>query len=478
MATKNNTRIGHTIDAEKAGPRSNRWKILIATLFILIMTPLDGTSVNVALPIIQKEFHLQLSQVAWVSLIYLLLCTSFILPFGRMGDIWGFRRVFLTGAVVFILSSAMCGVAPAFHWLIIGRMIQGIGACMIMSVSSALTTAIFPDNERGRALGVVGMVIAIGAIIGPSLGGFLTSIGGWRLIFLINLPIGIFGLLMCLKTVPEIRPDKGSSVDWIGAILLILSLGSFMLAVTQGDYWGWKSASVLGLTAVWLILGSSFFILELKSPSPLLDLSLFQHPVFTGANIALTMNFMSQFCVTFLVPKYLMDGMHLSVAHTGLIMMTSPSAIFAIAPISGALSDRIGTRPLAIIGELLVTLGLTTFAFAVPLKSLIYVFISLLMTGIGAGIFQSPNNSAIMGSIPRARLGTGSAVLAAMRNLGMALGITVSSVSVTLGMHHFLKTHRGMVYQSMFYGIRFAFFTGAAFALMGVLTSAVRPNDK
>lgn len=464
--------------SEKAGPRSNRWQILIATLFVLIMTPLDGTSVNVAIPIMQREFHLALSQVAWVSLIYLLVCTSFILPFGRVGDVWGFRRVFLAGAFIFVLSSAMCGFSSAFHWLIIGRTIQGIGACMLMSVSSALTTAIFPSNERGRALGVVGMVIAIGAIIGPSLGGFLTSIGGWRLIFLINLPIGIIGLILCSRIVPEIRMDKGSTIDWTGAIMLVLSLGSFMLAVTQGEHWGWMSTPVLGLTAVWLVLGISFFVMELRLPSPILDLSLFHHPIFTGANIALAMNFMGQFCVTFLVPKYLMDGMHLSVAHTGLVMMASPAAIFAIAPVSGALSDRIGTRPLAVVGELLVMSGLASLAFIVPCKNIAYVVVSLLMVGIGAGLFQSPNNSAIMGSVPRARLGTGSAVLAAMRNLGMALGITISSVSATIGMNHFLRIHSGMVNQSMFYGIRFAFFTGAAFAFLGVLTSAIRPDNK
>jgi EmrB/QacA subfamily drug resistance transporter len=458
--------------------RSNRWQILAAVLCILIMTPLDGTSVNVALPIIQREFHLALSQVAWVSLVYLLFCTSFILPFGRMGDIWGFRRIFLSGACVFVLSSAMCGMSPAFHWLIIGRMIQGVGACMIMSVSSGLTTAIFPDTERGRALGVMGMVIAIGAIIGPSLGGFLTSIGGWRLIFLINLPIGIIGLLMCSKMLPEVMVAKKNTIDWVGAIMLVLSLGSFTLAVTQGEYWGWKSTPVLGLMVVWLVLGSTFFITELRSVSPLLDLHLFRHPVFTGANIALTMNFMSQFCVTFLVPKYLMDGIHLSVAHTGLVMMTSPAAIFAIAPFSGALSDRIGTRPLTVAGELLVTLGLASFACIVPCKNLVYVVFSLAVVGIGAGLFQSPNNSAIMGSIPPARLGTGSAVLAAMRNLGMALGITVSSVSATLGAHHYLRTHAGMVFQSMFHGIQFAFFIGALFAFFGVLASAIRPDAK
>lgn len=466
------------IKHEKAAIRANRWKILSATLFILIMTPLDGTSVNVAIPIMQKQFHLALSQVAWVSLIYLLVCTSFILPFGRMGDIWGFRRVFLGGALIFVLSSALCGFSPAFHWLIIGRTIQGIGACMLMSVSSALTTAIFPSRERGRALGVVGMVIAIGAIIGPSLGGFLTSIGGWRLIFLINLPIGIVGLILCSKMVPEIMMDKGSSIDWTGAILLVLSLGCFMLAVTQGEYWGWKSAAVLGLMAAFLILGTLFFVTELKLDSPILDFSLFNHPTFTGANIALTMNFMSQFCVTFLVPKYLMDGMHMSVAKTGLVMMASPLVIFAIAPLSGALSDHIGTRPLAIAGELLVTLGLAGLAFIVPIKNVLYVVTSLLMVGIGAGLFQSPNNSAIMGSVPKERLGTGSAVLAAMRNLGMALGITVSSVSATIGMNHFLKIHPGMMGQSMFYGIQFAFFTGTFFALIGVLTSAIRPDTK
>lgn len=447
-------------------------------LVILIMTPLDGTSVNVVLPIIQREFHLALSQIAWVSLIYLLFLTSFILPFGRVGDIWGFRRVFLAGALIFVLSSLMCGLAPVFHLLIIARVVQGIGACMLMSVSSGLTTAIFPANERGRALGVVGMVIAVGAIIGPSFGGFLTSIGGWRLIFFINIPIGAVGLFLCNRMLPEIRPDRTGSIDWTGAFMLVVSLGSFMLAVTQGEYWGWKSPAVLGLTAVWLMFGTMFLVMESRSHSPILDLSLFHHPVFTGANIALTMNFMSQFCMSFLVPKYLIDVMHMPIGRTGLVMMATPIAIFVLAPFSGALSDKIGTRPLAVAGELLVTLGLASLAFTVPYKNLAYVVSSLAVLGVGAGLFQSPNNSAIMGSVPRDRLGTGSAVLAAMRNLGMALGITAASVSATLGMGHFIRTHAGMTAQSLLYGIQFSFFTGTVFAFMGVLASAVRPDTK
>lgn len=467
-----------SVTPEKTCSPANRWRILAATLVILVMTPLDGTSVNVVLPIIQRDFHLVLSQIAWVSLVYLLFLTSFILPFGRVGDIWGFRRVFLAGALIFILSSALCGMAPVFHVLIIARIIQGIGACMLMSVSSGLTTAIFPSSERGRALGVVGMVIAIGAIIGPSFGGFLTSIGGWRLIFFINLPIGAVGLILCSRMVPEIRPDRSGSIDWGGAFMLVLSLGSFMLAVTQGEYWGWKSAAVLWLTAVWLILGTWFLVTESRSRSPILDLSLFQHPVFTGANIALTMNLMSQFCMSFLVPKYLIDVMHLPVGRTGLVMMASPVAIFILAPFSGALSDKIGTRPLAIAGETLVTLGLASLAFAVPYKNLAYVVSSLAVLGVGAGLFQSPNNSAIMGSVPRDRLGTGSAVLAAMRNLGMALGITAASVSATIGMGHFMRVYAGTTAQSLLYGIRFAFFIGTIFAFMGVLASAVRPDTK
>ena len=441
------------------------------------MTPLDGSAVNVIIPIVQSEFHLAITQVAWISLAYLLFVTSFVLPFGRVGDIVGFRRIFLLGSALFVVTSVLCGLSTSFHWLIISRSVQGIGACMMMAVSGGLITAIFPAHERGRALGILGMVISIGAITGPSLGGLLTTIGGWRLIFYINLPIGIVGLLLCGRLVPELKMDRHGSVDWTGAFLGVIALGSFVLAVTQGDVWGWTSWATLGCVITSIVVGTAFYMAEAKNPSPILDFGLFKHPVFLGANVALTMNFLAQFSASFLVPKYLIDAMHLSVGKTGLIMMALPISIFILAPYSGALSDRIGTRPLAIAGEAMVTCGLVLLAISAPTMKLTYVVPSLMILGIGAGLFQSPNNSAIMGSVPRERLGTGGAVMAAMRNLGMTLGITVSSVSAALGMSHHLR-HGATSSAALMHGLQTALLTGAIFAFIGMLTSAARKDIK
>jgi EmrB/QacA subfamily drug resistance transporter len=447
-------------------------------LVVLVMAPLDASAVNVILPILQAQFHLALSQVAWVPLIYLLVLASLILPAGRFGDLHGFRRIYLTGAVLFILASAWCGLAPTFAWLIVGRVLQGVGACMLMALSSGIATAIFPGKERGSALGIVGMAIAIGLVIGPTLGGFLTALGGWRLIFFINLPIGLIGTLLCLRLLPAIRPHPGATIDWTGAGLAILTLSSLLLALTQGEAWGWTSPTVLALGAGGVACGVLFVRVEQCSRSPLLDLALFRHPVFAWANFALTMNYLGQFCATFLVPKLLEDALHLSVAHTGLVMVALPGAILLLAPISGALSTRIGTRPLTVIGESLVALGLAGLAFAAPGGHLPFIIAALVVVGIGAGIFQAPNNSAIMGSVPRTHLGVGGGVLATMRNIGMALGIATSSVVAVITEGHYLARHPGFVAPALLHGIQLAFFVGALFAALGALASAVRPNDR
>ncbi|MHB9025573.1 MAG: MFS transporter [Armatimonadota bacterium] len=455
----------------------NRWWILSAVLVVLLMAPLDASAVNVILPVLQRAFGIALSQVAWVALVYLLVITSLILPMGRLGDLFGFRRFYLLGAVVFIGASLLCGMAPTFAWLIGARILQGIGACMLMALSPGIITALFPANKRGRALGTLGTAIATGLVIGPTLGGWLTDLAGWRWIFFINLPIGLLGGVLCYRLLPPIHPGTRARIDWSGAFSAILMLGTLMLAVTQGESWGWASPAVLGLFAISLASAVAFAVIERRSAAPMLDFALFRHPVFAGANLALVMNFLGQFSALFLVPKLLQDGMGLSPARTGLVMIALPASILVLAPISGALSDRIGTRLLATAGESLIALGLVGLAWAAPLRSLPGIIAAMALIGIGAGLFQSPNSSAIMGSVPRTHLGIGGGVLATMRNLGMALGIALSSAVATIAAQHYLERHPGLSTPALLHGIQLAFLTGACFVALGALTSAVRADN-
>ncbi len=217
--------------------------------------------------------------------------------------------------------------------------------------------------------------------------------------------------------------------------------------------------------------------MERRAVAPILQFSLFRHPVFAGANIGLLMNFLGQFCAAFLVPKLLVDGLGLSIAHTGLIMIVLPCAVLIVAPFSGALSDRIGTRVLATVGETLVALGLAGLSFSALHHNLPTIIAAMALLGVGAGLFQSPNNSAIMGSVPRAHLGVGGSVLATMRNLGMAMGITISSVVAAATMRGFLRLHPTLQTPALLHGIATAFLIGAVFAAFGAVTSAVRADQ-
>jgi len=458
-------------------PLQRRWLILAAVLTVLIMTPLDGSAVNIVLPVLQREFSLQLTHVAWVALIYLMVLASLILPMGRLGDLFGFRRLYLLGTLIFTVSSLACGLAPHFTGLIIARVVQGIGACMMMATSIGIATALFPPEERGRALGFVGMTVALGQISGPTLGGWLTHLAGWRMIFFINLPIGLVGGLGCYRWLPPLLPPTHEKVDWAGALLATFTLGSFVLALTQGEHWGWGSTPVLALFGLSLVLGACFAVVELRTLSPMLEFSLFRHPVFAGSTTATLLNYLGQSCAIFLTPKLLEDVLRLPVQTAGMAMIVLPASALLLAPISGALSDRIGTRALAAIGELLLACGLVGLALSAPLQRLPLLLLSLACTGIGVGLFQAPNNSAVMGSVPRTRLGTGGGVLATMRNLGIMLGITLSSVLTVSVQQHYLLLHPTANLDALTHGIQIALFAGAGFNLLGAVTSAIRADQ-
>ena len=469
------------------GEYPNRWWILASVMAVLIMAPVDGSVVNIIIPVIQQDFHVEhLGTVAWVQLAYLIVIGGLILPMGRLGDLWGFRRIYLFGAALFTVSSALCGLAPSLDWLIGARVLQAVGACMLMALSSGIVTAIFPAEERGRALGVVGMCIAIGLVIGPSLGGFLAQLkGSWRWVFFINLPIGLFGGLWCWRMLPPLRVGPRARVDWLGGLLAVTMLTALLLAITNGSHWGWTSLAVLALLALSLASAVGFIRQERRHPAPMLDLFLFRNRVFAGANLASMMNFLGQSCAIFLTPVLLEHGLGYNTAKTGLIIAAVPLGVILLAPISGSLSDRIGTRGLAAAGEGIVALGLAGMAVLLhglsagsfaQARALPFIMGMLALVGIGTGLFQSPNNSAIMGSVPRTHLGIGGGVLATVRCLGMAFGIAIASAAAGIRMPSSDPAARPESLQ-IFHDISVAFTVGAFFVFLGALTSLFREDQ-
>ena len=457
-------------------PHPQRWLILAAMILTSIMGPLDSSALNVAIYSIQRDFHAPLSMVAWVPLIYLVVLASLMLPCARLGDVYGFRPLFLGGAMVFILASLLCGFAPSLPVLIALRVLQGVGACLTMSIGPGLATAIFPAQERGRALGFIGMGIALGLVLGPSVGGVLTQWQSWRWIFFVNIPIGLAGVIWSWRLLPRFSPSAPRIIDWLGALLAGVMLGAILLAGTQGHEWGWTSPQTLILLALGIVAGAAFFRHERRHVAPMLDLSLFRNAVFTGANLAAMMNYLGLFCAIFLTPLLLQQAFGYSPREVGMMMVALPLSMLVLAPISGALSDKIGSRPLAIVGELLVTAGLLALALVMPLGERTPYIVALVLIGIGSGIFQSPNNSAIMGSVPRSHLGIGGGVMATMRNLGMAMGIALSSTVTIVAQSAYLARHPGATVPALIHGVQWGFFIGAAFALLGAITSAVRQD--
>lgn len=288
---------GKPVDALHMRPYSVLASIMVGG----IMGPIDASIVNVILPTVTQFFGVHISTAQWVPMIYLLTISSLLLFYGRLGDILGYRKVFLSGLVGFIITSGLCGLSPTIYWLILFRAIQGFAAGMMMAVPFAIITVSFPPTERGKALGINAISISAGLAIGPSLGGFITSALGWRFAFLINIPIGIIGLLWARHVIPELKGQAGKMDIW-GAVTAFVSLLSFLLFVNRFQSLGFSYATgILLLVAV--LAGISFLRLEGKVTQPMLNLSLFRNMTFSFANLSALLNFMSQ---------YVMFSLHLS----------------------------------------------------------------------------------------------------------------------------------------------------------------------
>lgn len=402
----------------------NRWSVLGAVLVGSVMGPLDASIVYISLPTIAQVFQVEPSAVGWVSMAYLLIMGSFLLSFGRLGDMMGFKRIYLLGLAVFTLSSLACSLAGSLPALVLSRAAQAIGAGLSLSMTPAIITNAFPPTERGRALGINGMMVAVGLALGPSLGGMLVELAGWRSIFLVNLPIGLVGYIIAQRVLPSYTPSGQSRFDWPGSLLGFFSLLALLLFASQGQEAGW-SVSILWLVFLAAGLAVWFVRWESRAPQPILDLGLFSNRLFSTGNAASLLNFTTQYVIVFLTPFLLQQGMGLSPGQAGAYMTAFPLTVLVVAPVAGSLSDRLGQRSLAFAGSLCCTaaaLGLSSLAADLePVQ----VSIWLCLFGLGTGLFQSPNTSSVMGAAPKNRLGIAGGVLATTRNVGMVFGIAL-----------------------------------------------------
>jgi EmrB/QacA subfamily drug resistance transporter len=458
---------------------SKSYSILAAVMVGNIMGPIDASIVNVVLPTIAQHFGVSVPTAQWVPMVYLLTIGSLLMFYGRLGDIIGYKKIYLAGLVGFIVASALCGISPSIHWLIIFRTLQGLAAGMSMSMPFAIITAAFPTQERGKALGINAIGISAGLALGPSLGGFLTSLLGWRSVFLINIPIGIAALFWGSSLVPNFK-GRPAKIDIPGVFLGCLSLLFILLFVNR-----FETPTSNFITYLLLIASMTAVIAFLKResgiPEPMLNLALFRSMTFTLASISSLLNFMAQYIMVFLTPFYLQRVLHFDPVRVGLIMTSFPLAVMAVAPFSGTLSDRIGTSLLAFFGAGLCALSLFLMsrlpASAVPTD----VVWRVSVFGLGTGIFQSPNNSAAMGSAPRQHLGIASGFLSTVRTIGMVMGIATGGavlsafVSPSVLQKASLHSAESDIFVT---GLGYAYMTGGALTGIAAVTSIVRRKDR
>jgi EmrB/QacA subfamily drug resistance transporter len=453
--------------ASTGSPR--KWWIFAAIGIGTFMSALDGSVVNTILPVIRTFFSSDIAAVEWVVVIYLLVVSSLLLTFGRLGDLRGQKNIYVSGFLIFLAASALCGLAPSVTLLIIARGIQAMGAAMLFANSPAILTKTFPPQQRGQALGMQATMTYLGLTAGPSLGGWLAQAFGWRAVFYINVPIGLIAFGLSLAFIPAEKPAAGRTerFDWAGALLFSAGLVALLLGLNEGHAWGWTSPAILGCLGSALILLGVFIWVEARTPSPMLDLSLFRQRIFSAGAASALLNYICLYSVLFLMPFYLIQGRGLNPAQAGLLLTAQPLVMAVAAPLSGSLSDRIGSRLLSTAGMAILALGLFLLSRLDGSSGNPAILGSLAVTGLGTGMFISPNTSALMGSAPRQRQGIASGILASARNVGMVLGIGLAGAIFTS-----VIAQGGDA--SLFSAVHYGLLAGVVVAVLGVVVSSTR----
>jgi EmrB/QacA subfamily drug resistance transporter len=450
-----------------------KWFVFAAVGIGTFMSALDASVVNTILPVIRNFFNSDVAAVEWAVVIYLLVVSSLLLTFGRLGDLQGHKRLYLTGFLIFVTASAICGLASSVGLLVTARAVQALGAAMLFANSPAILTHSFPPEQRGRALGMQATMTYLGTAVGPSLGGWLAQAISWRAVFYINVPVGMlaFGLSLAFINADQTGGFHLDAFDWRGAILFSTGLVAFLLGLNEGQSWGWISPAIIACLIAAITLLTIFIRVELRTPAPMLDLSLFRQRLFSASTASAVLNYICVYSVTFLMPFYLIQGRGFDPAQAGLIL-TAQSVIMAVAaPVSGSLSDRIGSRLLSTAGMVILGVGLFLLSLLGPTSADGTILIGLAVVGLGTGIFISPNTSALLGSAPRQRQGIASGVLATARNVGMVTGVGLagaifSSLAVPgNGAAFFNAIHTGLL-------------VAAGIAALGAVVSITRGNTK
>lgn len=454
---------------------ARKWWVIVAVGMSSLMTALDGSVVNAVLPVITKSLQSELALTSWVAMSYLLVLSGLLLTFGRLGDLYGHKRVFTTGFSIFILGSVLCGMAPTVWVLIASRALQAIGAAILSANSPAILTKAFPASQRGLALGMQATLTYIGLTMGPSVGGILAAYFGWRSIFYINVPIGLLAMLVGVLTIPGDGTTRTSEqFDLLGAGVFIVGMVGLLFGLNRGSEWGWGSPRLWGVIAGSILLLALFVYIERRVPSPMLDLTLFRSPLFSVATISAVVIYICLHGNSLLMPFYLIDGRGLPTDRAGLILSIQPLVMAVVSPLTGYLSDRVGSRWMTVAGMGILALVFWQLSGLGPASPFWVLMINLAVLGIGMALFASPNNNALLGAAPSHRRGVASGVVATARNVGMVLGIGVSSAVFTTAQME--AAARGEP-APFFSALRITYLVLVAVAVAGTLITYFRGDD-
>jgi len=447
--------------------------LLIVCSLASFLVPYTVSSLNVALPAISESFSIDAVMLGWVTSAYLLTAAIFILPFGKLADLYGRKKFFIIGNLLFAAGSLLAAVSWSASVIITARVIQALGGAMVFSTSIAIVTLVFPPGERGKAIGIITATVYAGLSLGPFIGGVLTQNIGWPSIFLLNVPLAVIVVLLTIMYIPEEWAESGErKFDLFGAVLYGMMLfgciyGLTLLPSFEGILW-----MLLGLVVV-----AGFVWWEKKATIPILELSLFRkRPVFLFSNIAALINYAVVFAVGFLLSLYLQYNRGIDPQTTGLILIAQPVVQMIVSPIAGHWSDRIDPRILATAGMACTTAGLGILMFLSPDTSLLVIICGLLILGLGYGLFSSPNTNAIMSSVDVQYLGIASGMVSTMRSIGQMLSLAIAMLilSAIIGTVQITPDVYPLLQQS----VNIAFFVFFILALIGIWASYARGKTR
>ena len=458
---------------------NRKWWTLTAVAFGLFMIMLDNTVVNVALPSIERDLHISISSLEWIVTSYALVFAALLITGGKLGDMYGRKRIFIAGLVVFTLASLACGLAPSAGFLIGARLVQGAGAALMNPASLSIITATFPPRQRGTAIGIWAGVSALALAIGPLAGGLIVDNINWNWIFFINVPVGVLGVVASRIFITESRDtSREQSIDLPGLVTSGLALFALTYGLIEGNQRGWTSAEIVGLFVAAAVLFALFVVVESRQRLAMLDLSLFKNGSFTGANIVALLVSLGMFGVFFYVSLYVQNVLGYTPTQAGAIFLPMTLLIILLAPFAGRASDRVGSRWLMGGGMALLGVSLLLYQRMGVHSGFWTLLPALLIGGAGMAITMSPMTSAAMGAVPPDKAGVGSGVLNSFRQVGGALGIAIMGAIVASYVHTPVRSLLGK--QEFVHGLHAALLVSAgiafAAAFVAVLLVRTRPE--